>query len=63
MLKLHKNYIVDENNKPVAVQLPIDEFNRLEEVIEDYGLGKLIEESEKEESLSVNEAKASYLKN
>lgn len=60
MLKLNKSYIVDENNKPIAVQLPIDEFNKLEEIIEDYGLAKLMEETEHEESLSVNEAKNLY---
>ena len=59
-MTLHKNYVLDENNKPVAVQLPIEEFNKLESIIEDYGLNKLIEETDKEESLSFDDAKKYY---
>jgi hypothetical protein len=44
MLNLHRNIVLDENEKPIAVQIPIDEFQRLEEVIENYGLAKLIDE-------------------
>ncbi len=60
MLKLHKNYILNENQKPIAVQIPIDEFERLEEIIENYGLSKLIEEAEDEKRLSGNDAKKYY---
>ena len=42
MLNLHTNVVLDENNKPIAVQIPIDDFQRLEEVIENYGFSKLI---------------------
>jgi hypothetical protein len=59
-MTLHKNYILDENNKPIAVQLPIEEFNKLESVLEDYGLYKLIEETENEESLKIDDAKKYY---
>ncbi|MDP2983246.1 MAG: hypothetical protein Q8O92_07950, partial [Candidatus Latescibacter sp.] len=44
MLELHKNIVLDENKKPIAVQIPIEEFQRLEEVIENYGLAKLMDE-------------------
>ena len=37
MLKIHKNIVLDENQKPIAVQIPIEEFEQLEEVIENYG--------------------------
>ncbi len=60
MIKLHKNYVFDENNKPVAVQLPLSEFEKIETVLEDYGLARLIEETENEESLSVSDAKKHY---
>lgn len=43
MLQIHKNIVLDEDQKPVAVQIPIEEFERLEEVIENYGLAKLID--------------------
>ena len=60
MTNPHKSYVLDENNKPVAVQLPIDEFNKIETILEDYGLNKLIEETEKEESLLAEDAKKYY---
>ncbi len=60
MLKLHKNFVLDENQRPIAVQIPIEEFERLEEAIENYGLAKLIDEVSDDEQLSVNEAKNLY---
>ena len=60
MLNLHTNVVLDENNKPIAVQIPIDEFHRLEEVIENYGLSKLIYEVADDEQLTVHEAKSLY---
>ncbi|MEK7297040.1 MAG: hypothetical protein AAB069_03980, partial [Planctomycetota bacterium] len=44
MLEIHKKIVVDEHKNPIAVQIPIEEFERLEEVIENYGLAKLMDE-------------------
>jgi len=60
MLEIHKNIVLDENNNPIAVQIPIEEFERLEEVVENYGLAKLIDEVNEEEQLSIQEAKEFY---
>lgn len=60
MLEIEKKYIIDKNKKPVAVQLDIDTFNKIEQLIEDYALGKLIEENSPEETLSLSEAKQFY---
>lgn len=60
MLNLHTNVVLDENQKPIAVQIPIDEFQRLEEVIENYGLSKLIDDVADDEQLTVHEAKSLY---
>ena len=60
MLTIHKNIVLDENQKPIAVQIPIEEFERLEELIENYGLAQLMDEVENDEKLSVQEAKAYY---
>jgi rubrerythrin len=60
MLELHKNIVLDENQNPIAVQIPIEEFERMEEVIENYGLAKLMEEVADDEQLSVQEAKQFY---
>lgn len=45
MLNITKNYIIDENKKTIAVQIPIAEFERIEQILEDYGLAKLMEET------------------
>ncbi|MCC5670671.1 hypothetical protein LC653_44655 [Nostoc sp. CHAB 5784] len=52
MLEVHKNYVLDENKQPIAVQIPIAEFEKIEEILEDYSLAKLMEEVEEEEALS-----------
>ena len=60
MLEIHKKIVLDEDERPFAVQIPIKEFERLEEVIENYGLSNLMDEVKNEETLSVEEAKAYY---
>ena len=60
MLEIHKKIVLDENERPFAVQIPIKEFEQLEEVIENYGLSKLMDEVREEEKLSIEEAKAYY---
>jgi hypothetical protein len=60
MLEIHKKIVLDEHQKPLAVQIPIDEFERLEEVIENYGLSKLMDEVEDDERLSIEDAKKYY---
>jgi hypothetical protein len=44
MFVLRKNYVMDENQQPVAVQIAIEDFQRLEEILEDYGLARLMDE-------------------
>jgi PHD/YefM family antitoxin component YafN of YafNO toxin-antitoxin module len=60
MLKIRKNIVLDERQKPVAVQIPIEEFERLEEIMEDYGLAKLMDEVKDDERLSGEDAKKYY---
>ncbi len=60
MLKIRKNIVLDENQKPTAVQIPIEDFERLEEIIENYGLAKLMNEVGNDERLSIEEAKNYY---
>ncbi|MFQ5329240.1 MAG: hypothetical protein ACE5D4_04535 [Thermodesulfobacteriota bacterium] len=57
MLTIHKKILLDESQKPVAVQIPIEEYERLEEVIENYGLAKLMDEVEDDEQLSLDDAR------
>jgi len=46
MVEIHKKIVLDEDQRPFAVQVPIKEFERLEEIIENYGLSKLMDEVE-----------------
>jgi RelB Antitoxin alpha helical domain len=56
MLELHKNYVLDENQQAIAVQVPIAEFERIEEILENYGLAKLMESMDDDDRLSKAEA-------
>ncbi|MCT7950114.1 hypothetical protein NG798_09985 [Ancylothrix sp. C2] len=60
MLNIHKNYVMDENQQPIAVQISIDDFEKIEEIIENFGLAKLMEETENDERLSGDEARNYY---
>ena len=61
MQELKKCYVTDEQNRRIAVQLDIETFERLEVIIEDYGLARLMEEHDDEdETLELSEAKTYY---
>ncbi len=60
MLNIEKKYIVDENNNKLAVEIDYKTFLKIEEVIEDYALFQLIQETEDSESLTLSEAKNYY---
>ena len=60
MLKIKKEYIVTDDNKKKAVLLDIKTFEKIEEILESFGLGKYMEEIEDEEILSVHDAKKYY---
>ena len=55
METINKQYIVDEQNRKIAVQIPIETFERLEEILENYALVQLMKENEGEELLGVKE--------
>jgi hypothetical protein len=56
MLDIEKYYVFDEKHKAIAVQIPIDDFERIENVIENYGLAQMMDETDDEERLSRDEA-------
>lgn len=60
MQEIIKKYIVDEENKRIAVQLDMDTFTKIEEALENYGLMQAIKENEGEVPLTTEEAKKYY---
>ncbi len=60
MLSIKEYRIYDENNNPVAVQIPIEDYKRLEEIIENYGLAQLMDEVADDEVLTDAEAETYY---
>lgn len=52
MLNIAKYYVYDESKKPIAVQISITDFERLEELIENYGLSRLMDETTSDEHLT-----------
>jgi hypothetical protein len=60
MQQLKPNYVMDAGNKKIAVQLSIKTFEQIEEVLENYGLYKFMQEDREDESLNLQDAKAYY---
>ena len=55
-----KNYVLDENQNAIAVQIPIAEFEHLEELLENYGLLQLMNDPIDSDRLSKAEALKYY---
>ena len=62
MLDIKKIYLTDEEKRPVAVQVDIETFEKMEQLLEDYALGQLIEKNDPGKNLSINEAQEYYRK-
>ena len=60
MQEFKKTYIVDENNDKVAVQLDIETFNRIEEILENYALFQLMNANGSDEVLNQTDAVVHY---
>ncbi|MCD4693147.1 MAG: hypothetical protein K8R79_09545 [Calditrichales bacterium] len=56
---INRQYIVDDKNRKLAVQLNIETFEKIEEVLENYALYQLMNENN-DESLNISEAKTFY---
>lgn len=60
-MKLKPNYIVDEENNRVAVQLDIKTFKKIEEIFENYALYHLMKDDDNnDETLDLESAKKYY---
>lgn len=60
-MQIKRQYIVDESNCKVAVQLDIETFVKIEETLENYGLIRLMEEEEPDdETFNLEQAQSYY---
>ena len=61
MLDLNEKYVFNKKQQPVAVQMDLKTFQRLEKVLEDYALGQYMQDADSE-NLSLADAQAYYKK-
>lgn len=61
MESIKKKYIIDENNNKIAVQIDIETYQKLEDLLENYALVQLMKEDDGER-LEIREAKEFYKK-
>jgi hypothetical protein len=57
---INPNYIVDDENHRIAVQIDIKTYEQITETLENFALYKLMEENEDNETLSIKDAKEYY---
>jgi hypothetical protein len=60
MLDINKTYVTDNKKRPIAVQIDIQTFEKMEQLLEDYALAQYINENDPNDILSVADAKAFY---
>lgn len=60
MKAIEKKYIFDDKNRKIAVQIDIQTFEKIEEVLEDYALGQLIRKNETSEVLELMASESFY---
>ena len=59
-MEIKKQYIVDDKNRKIAVQIDIDTFTKIEDLLENYVLAQMMKDSAKDESYGIQDAKAYY---
>ena len=57
---INPNYIEDNENHKIAVQLDINTYNQITETLENFALYKLMEENNDNEILSLKDAREYY---
>jgi hypothetical protein len=56
-MDIKRQYIINEDNQRVAVQMDIETFEKIEEALENYGLYKLMAASDDDAELDHNGSK------
>ena len=60
MLEIRKQFVVNEKNQKVAVQIDLDTFEKIEDLLENYVLAQKMKEVVEDESLDIQAAKEYY---
>ena len=60
MREIKKRYVVDEENRRVAVQVDLETFEKIEDLLENYALFELMTENEGGEVLELEAGKKYY---
>jgi hypothetical protein len=60
MLNIPKKYIVDENNNKIAIQLDLDTFEKIEEILEKHCLKQELEDQK--DDIKLDESTGVYNK-
>ena len=61
-MNLERHYIVDENDQKIAVQLDIETFEKIENILENHALYQLMLNNSDEEELNLEDAIKHYKK-
>lgn len=59
-MNLNPNYIINAENRKIAVQLDIETFHKIEEVLENYALYQLMQANNDDDCLSLEQAQDFY---
>jgi hypothetical protein len=60
MLDIKKRYVVDEHDRRVAVQIDLETFAKIEEVLEDFALARWITDPQEDDTALDLEAAKEY---
>jgi len=60
MLEIRKQFVINEKNQKVAVQIDFDTFEEIEYLLENYVLAQKMKEVMEDESLDIQAAKEYY---
>lgn len=59
-MEIKKQFVVDDKNQKVAVQIDIETFKKIEDLLENHILAQMIKESAEDELYDIQNAKAYY---
>ncbi len=59
-MEIKKQFVIDEKNRKVAVQIDIDTFKKIEDLIENHILAQMIKDSAEDKSYDIQDAKTYY---